>query len=160
MQITITVSLVACYLFFKCRIEKKRKKSPWASLFQIPFTHARTHSRTLVSKLSIIKPLKPPHSCSTYRWRVFFEMLFTLHAWRDYSVEGVPGCPRFLRKKKKDKSCTCECGAHSTIPKAWWSGAVMHVQGFHVKTRVILIATVSSHRTGCKVLSCTGSWGK
>lgn len=62
-QITITASLVACYLFFRCGIEKKEKKESLSQPFPNPFyTHTYTHTHS-VSKLNTVKPLTPPHSC-------------------------------------------------------------------------------------------------
>lgn len=61
MQITITASLVACYLFFRCRIEKK---SPWAGLFRIPRPHTLTHTSAFPNSSLLIQTRHTPaHTC-------------------------------------------------------------------------------------------------
>ena len=117
MQITIIPSLVTCYLFFRCGIEKESLS--WAFPQRSP-----THTHTCTIFYSYISFLRYRHNSRThfffltYGLSIFLEMLFTLHAWRDFRVEVVPGCPslvHYMFQKRRLESCASECGTYSII---------------------------------------------
>lgn len=72
------------------------EESPWARAFpQRSPTYAVFHRQISLSLF-----LFPRYQCNshtqiflTYGSSLFWEMLFTLHAWRDFRLEVVPSCP-------------------------------------------------------------------
>lgn len=96
--------LLLVILFFRCRIEKESLS--WAFPNHSP-THTIFHRH--VSSLTY---KQDTHAFLTYGLSLFLEMLFTLHAWRDFSVEVVPGCLSFTHymfQKTRLESYASEC---------------------------------------------------
>lgn len=121
MQIAIIPALVTCYLFFRCGIEKESLSRAFSAT--LPHTQIHTHNthtyRLLQAHLFFSDPdTTHARTFLTYGLSIFLEMFFTLHAWRDFRVEVVPGCPflvHYMFQKTRLESCAGECSTYSII---------------------------------------------